>query len=142
MCREKEIYGEESLGGIERYTNKKLKGTGASLDWYQSNSEFKILEKLQNITEYDGVVINPGALSHSSFALYDCLRSVACRVVEVHLTNTHRREHFRTDRLSAKACDGIIEGLEKKFIIWEYYGFCLKSREVNGCIKQQIFVTV
>ena len=111
--REVHFYGNQSLEEIKSDTNKRLVGQEVSVEWFQSNRESEVLGKIQRAVDYHGMVINPGALGHSSFALYDALRAVACSVVEVHLTNTHSREFFRSDRLSARACRGVIEGLGK-----------------------------
>ena len=111
--REPQIYGDHSLEEIKNYTGKKLAGQKVHTDWFQSNRESEILDKIQHSNSYSGIVLNPGSMSHTSFALYDCLKGMSCKVVEVHLTNTHKRESFRSERLSARACLGVIEGLGK-----------------------------
>ena len=109
--REPALYGESSLDEIKRYTDYRLRGQDVCLEWIECNRESDILEKMHHVDHYHGILLNPGALSHSSFSLYDCLRSLSRPVIEVHLTNSHRREFFRADRLSARACVGVIEGL-------------------------------
>ena len=111
--REPDIYGDQSLEEIKNYTEQRLDKDKVAVDWFQSNKESEILEKIHQSGAYHGIVLNPGALSHSSFALYDCLRAAPCPVIEVHLSNTHSRGRFRSDRLSAKACTAVIEGLGK-----------------------------
>ncbi|MCY4643673.1 MAG: 3-dehydroquinate dehydratase [Bacteriovoracales bacterium] len=112
--REPDLYGQDTLEEIKIYTEGKLTKEEVSTTWFQSNREADILEKIQSdMAAYDGIVLNPGSLGHSSFALYDCIRGLPCRVVEVHLTNTHGREDFRSDRMSARVCLGVIEGLGK-----------------------------
>ena len=95
--REPHIYGRHTLDEIIAHTEAKLAGRQISVEWFQSNGEGDILLKLQEVARTaseQGVVLNPGALSHSSFALYDCLRAISHNVVEVHLSNTHGREFF------------------------------------------------
>ena len=111
--REPHIYGDSSLEEIKDDTHKKLQVQKVKVDWFQSNNESEILEKIHHSGDYSGIVLNPGPLSHTSFALYDALMAIPARVVEVHLSNTHQRESFRSERLSARACLGVIEGLGK-----------------------------
>jgi 3-dehydroquinate dehydratase II len=88
---------------------------GCQVHCFQSNSEGAILDHLQaEGPGSDGVVLNAGALSHSSYALYDCLRALDTPVVEVHLSNIHARETFRHQSLTAPAAIGIIAGLGPK----------------------------
>ncbi len=113
--REPEIYGSTSLSEIEKSTNERLKldGRDINCEWVQTNNEYEMVELVQRSNKYDGLVINPGAFSHTSIAIYDALLAVKCPKVEVHLSNTHRRESFRSYRITAKACDAILEGLGK-----------------------------
>jgi 3-dehydroquinate dehydratase II len=64
--------------------------------------------------EYDFLIINPGAYSHTSVAIYDALKMVKKNILEVHLSNTHARETFRKNRIIAETCNGIVEGFGKK----------------------------
>ena len=113
--REREVYGDSSLEELETYTHQKLAEhqLSVSTNWFQCNGEGDLLDKIQGSEDYDGLVLNPGALSHCSYALYDCLRAISRPVIEVHLSNTHAREFFRSHRLSAQSCQGVIEGLGK-----------------------------
>ena len=92
--REPGIYGGDSLAQIKDYTMAKLGDRGVEVEWFQGNGEAELLQELRCHPDYQGIVLNPGALGHSSFALYDCLRAVELPVVEVHLSNTHRRGAF------------------------------------------------
>lgn len=113
--REPEVYGTLTLQEIKEFTEKSLENDYVSLEWCQSNIEGEIVTKIQEATKknYKALIINPGAYSHTSVAIYDALCMVKCPVVEVHLSNTHRREEFRQTKLTAKASTIIIEGLGK-----------------------------
>lgn len=110
--RELEIYGELSYNNLvdelKSYANKK----GVCLDEFQSNSEGAIIDKLQELIDgdYYGLIINPAAYSHYSYAIYDALKAIKIKKVEVHLTNIFARDEFRKTSITAGACDGVISG--------------------------------
>jgi 3-dehydroquinate dehydratase-2 len=112
--REPEIYGTLSLQEIITYTEKKLAGKCECV-WYQSNIEGEIVDRIQELVKQDfsALVINPGAYSHTSVAILDALHIIKIPIIEVHLSNTHRREEFRQTKLTAKASTIILEGLGK-----------------------------
>lgn len=119
--RETSVYGAETLESIESYTKDKLDNTGAQLDWWQSNSESEIIEKIQKCVDskYNAVIINPAAYSHTSIAITDALKCLDIPIVEVHLSNIYRRESFRQTMLTATASSIIMSGLGKDAY---YYG--------------------
>ena len=81
------------------------------IKYYQSNVEGELINKLQEVGfEYDGIVLNAGAYTHTSIALLDCIRSLRCPVVEVHISNVHAREEFRHKSMISAACLGVICG--------------------------------
>ena len=83
------------------------------IDYYQSNVEGELIDKMQQVgffEGYDGIVLNAGAYTHTSIALHDCIRSLKCPVIEVHISNVHRREEFRHHSMISAACQGIICG--------------------------------
>ena len=81
------------------------------IKYYQSNVEGELINKLQEVGfEYDGIVLNAGAYTHTSIALLDCIRSLRCPVVEVHISNVHAREEFRHKSMISAACVGVICG--------------------------------
>ncbi len=113
--REPEIYGSLTLDEIIKWTEAQLADQNIKIDWFQSNIEGELVEKIQDSlkSEYKALIINPAAYSHTSVALFDALSMVKVPVIEVHLTNTHRREEFRQTKLTARASTIIMEGLGK-----------------------------
>jgi 3-dehydroquinate dehydratase-2 len=110
--REPEIYGTRTLADLQTAVQEKAKGLGLEVIFFQSNSEGEIIDFLQQHAPGSvGILINPGALSHYSLALYDCLQALARPVVEVHLSNIHAREEFRSRSVTARAAKGVITGL-------------------------------
>lgn len=111
--REPEIYGKMTMTEIENLVRSRAEQLGAAFIWYQSNHEGQLIDWLQqNARDATGLVINPGALSHYSYALYDCLRALDIPVVEVHLSNLYSRpEPFRHLSVTAPAARGVISGL-------------------------------
>ena len=110
--REPEIYGTRSLDDLDKTVKDKAESLGIDVSFYQSNHEGQIIDFLhQHAPGSLGIVINPGALSHYSLALYDCLQALALPVVEVHLSNIHAREEFRSRSVTARAARGVITGL-------------------------------
>lgn len=113
--REPEIYGSDTLADLEKYTAAKLDGKDIELEWWQSNSESEIIEKVQSTVSsaYNALIINPAAFSHTSVAILDALKLIHIPIVEVHLTNTYSRESFRHSMLTAQAASIIMSGLGK-----------------------------
>jgi 3-dehydroquinate dehydratase-2 len=112
--REPEIYGTQTLADIEGRIRQRAEDRGAEVDFFQSASEGRIIDYLHREgPEADGIILNGGALTHYSIALYDCLKSLAAPVVEVHISNLHARTDgsFRTRSVTAPAAVGVITGL-------------------------------
>ena len=110
--REPEIYGTRTLADLEQLVRAKAKSLEIEVSFFQSNSEGELIDFLQQHAPGSlGVVINPAALSHYSLALYDCLQALAPPVVEVHISNIHAREEFRSRSGTARAARGVITGL-------------------------------
>ena len=111
--REPEVYGTTTLADIEAMVRARAEELGCEVTWFQSNHEGAIIDFLQQEgPSAAGIVLNPGALTHYSVALYDCLKALAAPAVEVHISNLHRRaEGFRTRDVTAAAAVGVIQGL-------------------------------
>lgn len=107
--REPSIYGHDSF---ESYMPQlRAEFPDVKIKYYQSNVEGELINKLQEVGfEYDGIVLNAGAYTHTSIALLDCIRSLRCPVVEVHISNVHAREEFRHKSMISEACLGVICG--------------------------------
>jgi 3-dehydroquinate dehydratase II len=109
--REPEIYGTTTLAEIDRILAERARLRGASVETFQSNVEGELVSRIQDVAKRaHGLVINPGAYTHSSVAIHDAIRAVALPAVEVHLSNLHRREPFRRKSVTAAACVGMIGG--------------------------------
>ncbi len=110
--REPHIYGTRSLEDLNRVVADKAASLGLEVTCFQSNHEGEIIDFLQKEGPGSaGILINPGALSHYSLALADCLQALALPVVEVHISNIHAREEFRSRSVTARAARGVITGL-------------------------------
>ena len=107
--REPEIYGSHSFEAYLDELRKKM--PDVNIDYYQSNIEGELINKMQEVGfTYDGIVLNAGAYTHTSIALQDCIRSLKAPVVEVHISNVHKREEFRHKSMISCACLGVICG--------------------------------
>ena len=109
--RETDIYGSTTLLEIERLSIDKSKELSLDLSFFQSNSESEIIELIQKVqTDYDGLIINPAAFTHTSIALLDALKAINKPKIEIHLSNIYNREDYRKNSLTSNAVDGLICG--------------------------------
>ena len=109
--REPEIYGRDTLADIELAAIEKAKTLGWGVDCRQTNNEGTLIDWTQEAgVEGAGLIINPGAYTHTSIALYDALKAIAVPKIELHLSNIHAREAFRRHSVTAAAVDGVIMG--------------------------------
>ena len=110
--REPDIYGTNTLDGLMSQIRAKADSLGVVVDFYQSNYEGDICTKIQQaLGVYDGIIINPGAFTHYSYAIRDALGSVKLPAIEVHISNIHKREEFRHTSVTVPECIGQICGL-------------------------------
>ncbi len=112
--REKDIYGSKDYEFLKESIQDKADLLGIDVELYQSNSEGAIIDRIQLAyhENVDGIVINPGGLTHTSVSLHDALASVAdIPKIEVHISNINSREDFRKNSITAGACQGQISGL-------------------------------
>jgi 3-dehydroquinate dehydratase-2 len=110
--REPEIYGRATLADLERDLRAEF-GAAAELEFFQSNHEGAILDRIAALADrkFDGIILNGGALTHTSVALRDALLGAHLPTVEVHISNIYKREEFRHESLTAPACVAVITGL-------------------------------
>lgn len=110
--REPEVYGHLTLQDIERRVAERAKALGAELRVFQSNHEGAIIDFLQKeAPEADGIIINPGALTHYGLSLRDALAATGKPAIEVHISNIYGRERFRRRSVTADVCRGVVAGL-------------------------------
>ncbi|UOY93963.1 type II 3-dehydroquinate dehydratase [Ectobacillus sp. JY-23] len=124
--REVGVYGAETLQSLESGLRQFASEHGAALDCFQSNLEGAIINKLHEADElYEGVVLNPGAYTHYSYAIRDAIASISVPVIEVHISNIHKREEFRHVSVTAPVTAGQIVGLG-------FYGYKLAVLALLG----------
>ncbi len=111
--REPGIYGSETLSDVETRLRQLANGNGADLEFYQSNHEGALVDRIQEAAEdgTDGIIFNPAAYTHTSVALRDAIADAGLPTIEVHISNIHKREAFRHHSYLAPVCTGQIAGL-------------------------------
>lgn len=111
--REKGVYGTESYAALVKRLEEKGQAEGHQVEVFQSNHEGAVIDRIQEAygDGTEGIIINPGAFTHYSYAVRDALASVSMPKIEVHISNVHRREEFRHHSVTAPVCDGQIVGL-------------------------------
>ena len=121
--RETGVYGTLNYDGINAEIKKKAEELGLDVEIFQSNHEGAIIDKIQECYgNKDGIVINPGAYTHYSYAIRDALASVDMPVVEIHMSNIHKREEFRHTSVTVPVCVGQICGFG-----WKGYLLALEA---------------
>ncbi len=109
--REPEVYGKTTLPEIDAQLRSAASEGGHEIDAFQSNHEGELIDKLQEAREgYDGVLLNPGGLTHTSVALRDAIQALDVPVIECHLSNIYAREEFRQRSMISGACAGVVSG--------------------------------
>ena len=111
--REKGVYGAASLNDINAKITAFCHANGDSVDFYQSNIEGELVNKLHAAfleKAYDGILLNAGAFTHYSYALRDAIAAIDIPVAEVHISNVHAREAFRHNSVLSEVCKGVVCG--------------------------------
>ena len=131
--REKSIYGSRSFKEIENYIRESAISLGHDIEMCQSNIEGGIIDFIQRAyyEKCDGIIINPGAFTHYSYAIYDAIKSVNIDTVEVHLSQIYSREEFRQKSVTASACIGQICGFGE-------YGYVMAMNALENRKKTSI----
>jgi 3-dehydroquinate dehydratase-2 len=128
--REPDVYGHETLADIEEACRRTGEDLGLEVACFQSNSEGALVDRVQQAqADCSGIVINPGGYTHTSVALLDALLACGLPVIEVHLSNIHRREDFRAHSYVSKAATGVLCGLGPD-------GYRLALRAMAGLLQQ------
>lgn len=113
--REPEHYGSETLDEVHRRLVEKGQKWGCQVDAFQSNIEGELIDQIHSsVGTYDAIIINPGAYTHYSYAIFDAIQAIQVPVIEVHISNIHTRETFRHTSVIAPACKGQIVGFGTK----------------------------
>ena len=111
--REPDIYGDQTLTDLENLLTEEAESLGVQVQFYQSNHEGFIIDEIGEYSDSEvfGLILNPGALTHTSLALSDAIAGSDLPAIEVHISNIYRREDIRQHSLTAPACIGVISGL-------------------------------
>jgi len=108
--REPNTYGKQTLAEINAEIAKKCKDLNCEVEFFQSNCEGAIIDKLHEARDCAGIVLNAGAYTHYSYAIRDAIASINVPVAEVHLSNIYAREEFRRKSVISEVCKGVICG--------------------------------
>jgi 3-dehydroquinate dehydratase-2 len=122
--RQPEVYGHETLADVQKRLIGRAAELGFEIDFFQSNHEGEIIDKIHEArSRADGIIINPAAYSHTSVAILDALNTFEKPVIEVHISNIHKREAFRHHSFVSARAEGVIAGLGTKgyLLALEYF---------------------
>jgi 3-dehydroquinate dehydratase II len=126
--RQPEIYGAETLADVEANCHAAGAELGLEIAFHQSNAEYMLIDWIHEARDKArGIVINPAAFTHTSVAILDALNAFDGPVIEVHISNVHRREAFRHHSYVSLRADGVIAGLGTQ-------GYTLALRRIAGLI--------
>ena len=127
--RQPHIYGHETLADVETDCRKLASELGHEIRFHQSNREYEIIDWIHQAREDGaGIVINPAAFTHTSLAILDALNTFEGPVIEIHISNVHKRESFRHHSFVSHRADGVIAGLGTE-------GYQLGIRRVATMLK-------
>lgn len=123
--REPGIYGGDTLEDVYELIRSNAKRLNVEVEFFQSNIEGEIINAIHSsMGTYNGIIMNPGAFTHYSYAIHDALTSVNVPCIEVHISNIHKREEFRHKSVTAPACRGQICGLGVYGYVLALEAFC------------------
>ncbi len=126
--REKTYYGDTTLEKIKTICEEHSKKNQLECFFYQSNHEGEIIEKIQLVDkDFDGIIINPAAYTHTSIAILDALRATSKPKIEVHISNIYAREDYRRKSITSEAVNGVICGFGEN-------GYILAIDAINNLI--------
>ena len=109
--REKNFYGDTSLERIKSLCSEKCEKNQLEMDFFQSNHEGELIEKIHSANiDFDGIIINPAAFTHTSIAILDALRATSKPKIEIHISNIYAREDYRRKSITSEAVNGVICG--------------------------------
>jgi len=129
--REPNIYGHETLTDVEADCRRLAAEFGLAVKFAQSNAEFQLIDWIHEARDSAAaIIINPGAFTHTSIAILDALNACACPILEVHISNVHRREAFRHHSYVSLAATGVIAGFGT-------HGYQLAVRHVAYLLNSQ-----
>ncbi|AGB75370.1 MULTISPECIES: type II 3-dehydroquinate dehydratase [Rhizobium] len=129
--RQPHIYGHETLADVEADCRKLASELGHEIRFHQSNREYEIIDWIHQAREDGaGIVINPAAFTHTSLAILDALNTFEGPVIEIHISNVHKRESFRHHSFVSHRADGVIAGLGTE-------GYQLGIRRVATMLKTE-----
>jgi 3-dehydroquinate dehydratase-2 len=128
--RQPEIYGRETLADVEAACRELAEGFGLGLRFMQSNAEHQIIDWIHEAREAAaGIIINPGAFTHTSIAILDALNAFEGPVLEVHISNVHKRENFRHHSYVSLRADGVMAGFGVE-------GYALATRRMATLLRR------
>ena len=126
--RKPDVYGHKNLEEVYSFINGYFKRV--DLEYYQTNHEGEIIDKIQQACkDVDGIVINPGAYTHYSYAIRDAIEACPVFVSEVHISNVHNRENFRSKSVISDVCQGTVSG-------FGVYGYVIAIQALAHKIKR------
>lgn len=129
--RENNIYGEQTLEDIKSKCIEKAHKSNLLCNFYQNNNEGEIINIIHNVEiEYEGLIINPAAFTHTSIAILDALRATSKPKIEVHLSNIYNREEYRKKSITSEGVDGLICG-------FGYMSYLLAIDAINKLIYKK-----
>jgi len=130
--REKKFYGDTTLDKIKNLCDQHCKKNDFECSFFQSNHEGELIEKIHSVDiNFDGIIINPAAFTHTSIALLDALRATSKPKIEIHISNIYAREDYRRKSITSEAVNGVICGFGE-------YGYVLAIDAIKNLIYSEI----